>query len=376
MKTSTHAKIAVVTALLVLMVVAAPADILSRFFPPEPEENLSPWKSGAATVTLNDDGTLVVKGAGAMEDCYYNRNFVPCPWRSFRDSITGLVIEEGVTHIGAEAFASFSRLKSVTIPSSVISIGHRAFAGMTSIVVTENNVHYSSEDGVLFNKDKTTLLQYPLGRQGAYTIPGSVTSIEDFAFSGSAALKSVTIHNSVTSIGKHAFSHSGLVSVTIPGSVTFIGDIAFERTDLTSVIIEEGVKYIGLRMFLGCENLTSVTIPSSVTFIGGQAFAVCTGLASVIVKNPNPPELEDPYQSVFDRINLDSACLYVPKGSMDAYRGADGWKDFDCIKPIASDDVVGTPWLVLTVLTALLLSAVIFVIIKKSGQKRGFQCKC
>ena len=109
------------------------------------------------------------------------------------------------------------------------------------------NSAYSSVDGVLFNKSQTTLIQYPGGKAGSYTIPNSVTSIGFAAFAGCTSLTSVTIPNSVTSIGGYAFSGcTSLTSVTIPNSVTSIGDATFS----------------------GCTSLTSVTIPNSVTSIG------------------------------------------------------------------------------------------------------------
>ena len=128
----------------------------------------------------------------------------------------------------------------MTIPDSVTSIGGGAFAWCTSLTgiwVTEGNSHYSSDaSGVLFSKDKTTLVQYP-GAFAAYAIPDSVTSIGAGAFGGCTSLTSVTIPDSVTSIGQHAFNGCrSLTSVTIPDGVTSIGDGAFAScTSLTDV---------------------------------------------------------------------------------------------------------------------------------------------
>ena len=114
--------------------------------------------------------------------------------------LTSVTIGYSVTSIEDYAFEDCSSLTSVTIPNSVTSIGEWAFedcTGLTSIDVASDNSNYCSEDGVLFNKDKTTLIQYPEGKQGAYTIPNSVTSIGRSAFSGCSSLTSVTIPNSV-----------------------------------------------------------------------------------------------------------------------------------------------------------------------------------
>ncbi len=146
-------------------------------------------------------------------------------------SITSITIPNSVTNIGACAFYRCESLASITIPNSVTSIGYSAFwscYGLTSIVVDADNANYCSENGVLFSKDKTSLICYPAGKSGAYVIPDSVTTIGAEAFEYCFALTSVTIPGSVTSIGDYAFwSCSGLTSVTIPESVTSIGECAF-----------------------------------------------------------------------------------------------------------------------------------------------------
>ena len=139
-------------------------------------------------------------------------------------SLTSVTIPGSVTSIGKSAFSECTSLTSVTIPDGVTSIGRGAFsdcAALTGIWVAEGNSHYVSDaSGVLFNKDKTTLVQCP-GAFAVYTIPGSVTSIGDDAFSGCASLTSVTIPDSVTSIGNYAFSCCGsLTDVYFTGTET------------------------------------------------------------------------------------------------------------------------------------------------------------
>ncbi|MBQ3151470.1 MAG: leucine-rich repeat protein, partial [Clostridia bacterium] len=152
-----------------------------------------------------------------------------------------------------------------TIPDSVTSIGDDAFyfcESLTSITVDKNNSNYSSDKyGVLFNKDKTDLIKYPVGNgRTSYTIPDSVTSIGDSAF----------------------YSCDSLTSITIPDSVTSIGDGAFAWCDsLTSVTIGNSVTSIGSSAFYYCYSLTSMTIPDSVTSIGNSAFYGCTNLTDV-----------------------------------------------------------------------------------------------
>ena len=201
-------------------------------------------------------------------------------------SLTSVAIPNSVTSIGERAFSECTSLTSVTIPDSVTSIGVGAFASCTSLTgiwVAEGNSHYSSDaSGVLFSKDKTTLVQCP-GTLAACMIPDSVTSIVGYAFAGCTSLTNVTIPDSVTSIGSHAFSYcKSLTSVTIPDSVTSIGGSAFGNcTSLTSVTIPDSVTSIGDWAFSHCKSLTSVTIPDSVTSINWYAFYNCKSLTDV-----------------------------------------------------------------------------------------------
>lgn len=244
------------------------------------------------TWSLDDNGTLTISGSGKIEDY---RSDIDQPWYSNRSDITSVVIEPGVTSIGSLAFYKCSNLTSITIPSGLTSIGEMAFfncsaltsvtipngvisignfafgsctglksitipssvtsiennifqdcTGLTNITVDSSNPSFCSESGVLFNKDKTTLIYYPLGKTGSYTIPDGVTAIGDYAFYYCSGLTSVTIPSSVTSIGESAFQHcTGLTSITIPNSVTSIVNLAFWDCDsLTIVYIPSGVNFV------------------------------------------------------------------------------------------------------------------------------------
>ena len=175
--------------------------------------------------------------------------------------------EYSVTSIGDSAFYNCSALTSIDIPSSVTSIGNYAFDDcdkLGNITVDPSNANYCNDEyGVLFNKDKTELIQYPVGNtRTQYTIPSSVTSIGSYAFRDCSNLTSIDIPSSVTSIGERTFdSCSALETVTF-------GD----NSQLES---------IGTYTFTNCSKLTSIEIPSSVTSIGERTFNSCSALETV-----------------------------------------------------------------------------------------------
>ncbi|MBP5561158.1 MAG: leucine-rich repeat domain-containing protein [Muribaculaceae bacterium] len=147
-------------------------------------------------------------------------------------------------------------------------------------------------------------------------------------------MTSVTIPNSVTDIGKGAFSNCfGLTSVTIPNSVTTIGDAAFFGCSaLTTVTIPNSVTTIGEGAFRDCYDLASVTIPNSVTAIGEGAFKECFSLTSIYAY-PDPSKValgED----IFSDVEKSVCVLYVPSDFLDAYKASPQWKDFEHIEPL------------------------------------------
>ncbi len=245
---------------------------------------------GLTSVTLSNSVTSI--GSSAFSSCY---------------GLTSITIPDSVTNIGSAAFYYCSGLTNVTLGNRVTSIGDSAFSGCTSLTsITANalNVLYSSVNGVLFNKNQTTLILYPKGKVGSYTIPVSVTSIggstyykTEGAFAGCTNLTSVTIGNGVTSIGDYAFDGcNSLTIVAIPTSVTNIGKDAFaDCTSLTALTVNpENRVYSDLDGVLFDQRLNrliqfpgglsiSYTIPGSVTNIRSGAFAGCTSLASVTI---------------------------------------------------------------------------------------------
>ena len=203
-------------------------------------------------------------------------------------SLTKIEILEGVTYIAHSAFYGCSSLTNIEIPESVTSIGWNAFSGcnsLKSINVDVNNKNYMSENGILFNRNKTKLIQFPAGKNDIkkYQIPEGVTEIGDNVFEECSSLIGIEIPEGVTEIGNSAFEEcSSLIGIEIPEGVTKIEYDVFEGcSSLTAIEIPEGVTEIGSYAFKGCSSLTDIKIPEGVTKIGDDAFYECSNLANI-----------------------------------------------------------------------------------------------
>ena len=182
--------------------------------------------------------------------------------------LASVKLSNATQKIGAAAFYFCKKLEIIDIPSSITEIGSSAFlrCDLAAINVSSDNPNYLSINGVLFNKDQTTLILFPNAQGGEYTIPDTVTKIEDRAFDSCVKL----------------------TSVTIPDTVTHIGDSAFyDCTSLTSITLSNSLLHIGDGAFSGCEGLTSIDIPASVTYLG-RAFEYCDLLEEINVDKENP----------------------------------------------------------------------------------------
>lgn len=238
-------------------------------------------------------------------------------------SLTKIIIPDTVTYIGYTAFSNCERLNSIVVSSSVVDIEFNAFdrcAGLTNILVDIDNAEFSSADGVLYNKGKTRLILCPIGKSGTYTLPAEVTKIEPGALgdctgltnilvdANNAAFSSVdgvlfnkgrtslilcprgrsgsyTIPEGVSEIATGAFSNCpSLTNISIPEGVAKIGGYAFwECTALTGIAIPDTVTYIGEKAFFLCRRLTNIAIPKGVTTIEDGTFYACMELASITI---------------------------------------------------------------------------------------------
>ena len=312
--------------------------------------------------------TLSIFGKGAMTD--YNGN---TPWSSYREDITTVVIGHGVTSIGDWTFSGCTSLASIENPASVTSIGKSAFyncTSLTSIVIPDGVT--SIGELAFTGCSSLTSIEIPDGVTsiGKWTfygctslssieIPDGVTSIGLNAFDGCTSLTSIEIPEGVTTIGDGAFwGCTSLTSIEIPASVTSISRSAFNgctalksisvasknpnydsRNDCNALIetetnwliqgcnntvIPDDVTRINTSAFWGCTGLTSITIPASVTEIGGDAFSGCTSLNTIILCPATPPTLG---YNAFDGCTALNT-IYVPSGSIDTYKSADGWADY------------------------------------------------
>ena len=204
---------------------------------------------------------------------------------AYCDSLTSINIPNSVTTIRNWGLGACKSLTSITIPNSIVTIIGNPFQGWHGNLYNESKA-FIYEDYVLFNKNKTTLIAYR-AKETNYTIPNSVTTIGEHAFSDCDSLTSINIPNSVTTIERGAFSHcDSLTSINIPNSITTIGDWAFELCRfLTSINISNSVTTIGEGAFSGCVCLTIINIPNSVTTIEDMAFAGCESLININIPN-------------------------------------------------------------------------------------------
>ncbi len=203
-------------------------------------------------------------------------------------SLQELTLPESLTTIGESAFYFCKSITALYIPKTVTVIQAGAFKDCSSlkeITVDPQNPSYRTKDGVLFNKDGTELLWYPvMGDTKVYTVPETVTTIKRYAFCGSRRLKQVKMGNTVTVIEDWAFFGSSIQEAEIPTSITQIQQSTFANcASLLSVRLHDGITSIGMMAFQGCTNLTEIALPKGLSAIELWTFADCRNLSSVMI---------------------------------------------------------------------------------------------
>ena len=250
-------------------------------------------KFGASISWTFQDGVLTLTGTGPV-DTPITTDY---PWYSFKNDITKVIVEEGITSIGYCCFVGSSKLEEIVLPDSLETIGQQAlsqtkiktlnipknvhtigdgkknafsqvFIGNTSlenIFVDDANTHYYDTDGVLFCRDTAVLVCFPSQKKvDAYTVPDGILGLGHGAFS-MAALSSITLPAGLKEIGPSAFHNTLISQITIPNSVTQIGSHAFHN----------------------CDQLRNITLPASVENIDNSTFYHCEALESVTILNPD-----------------------------------------------------------------------------------------
>ena len=308
-------------AVIMLLQLVAPLGVFA-------DETATSGTDGNISWAIDNDGVLTITGKGDMKE--YDSN--SSPWSSSK--FTSLIIEEGITSIGEDAFYRCTSLKSVvlpnsltsigkssfeycetltditlpdsltsietgafyhcesltsiTIPKNVKSIGNRVFSAcydLKSILVDKSNSSYASLDGILYSKDMTQLLACPGAKAGALIVLDGVVTIGEYAFELNKALTSVTLPDTVTSIKECAFDEcKNLTSITFGNGLTSIGYCAFRGCPFTSITLPNSLTTIEEIAFYCCRDLTSVEFGNRITSIGSSAFDRCECLATVHYK--------------------------------------------------------------------------------------------
>ena len=189
--------------------------------------------------------------------------FASCP------RLLSISLAEGLQTIGDAAFYGCQSLTEITIPASVTSIGDEAFVACSSlkaISVAQDNSNYSSLSGVLFSKDRLTLLAYPAGCDDIYSIPSGITTIGPWAFCHCANLEQVSLPSSVRRIGQASF---------------------YGCKKLSAIRLPAGLSAIGLWAFSECGSLRQVTLPASLEELGEGAFSFCEAMEGIYVEAGN-----------------------------------------------------------------------------------------
>lgn len=280
--------------------------------------------SGTTDIPCNGDTTLSRSETSSTLPSYLTAEVGTCvevidqafctysPTLSTQAIVTSVTIPNTVTEITGLSFLNCYYLASIAIPDSVETIGLNPFQScysMGSMTVDSNNTHYDSRNNcnAIIHTSDNTLIS---GCRNT-VIPNTVTAIADNAFDGVLTTFS---------------SPSGPTTISIPNSVIYVGDSAFYACNsLTSLSFPDSVTSIGGLALYNCTALRTVTFGTGLTSINSHTFYNCSALQSITFRSVVPPSMGTPLSDVFP--NTNDCPIYVPSGSVSAYKNATGWSD-------------------------------------------------
>ncbi len=270
-------------------------------------------------------------------------------------NVTSITLPDSLVFLAGSAFNNCASLPEITIPSGVTSgLGFTTFCSgckkLTKIIVAEGNSAYSSLDGVLYNKEKNTILRYPCGNPASlFSFPNTISEVGVGAFEGCSYLASITMTENLRIVKNAAFKGcTGLTSISIPSMVTEIGSYAFENcnrlnaitlpmfipeigycafkncTNLNNVVIPSSVREIRSEAFSGCSSLMSISLGAEIKGLGDNVFAGCSRLKQVTLAHTTPLNVSN----IFEGVDMNSCVLHVPIGSLTVYQQFPVWNNF------------------------------------------------
>lgn len=274
-----------------------------------------------------EDGTLTFSGEGNVYGVFPGK-LSPAEqgatWWSDAVKAEKIVFESGIT--GTSMSFNFASAKEIVLGDTFATLEFTEFSAskLEKITVDENNPYFASVDGVLFSKDMTKLIWYPMGKTlESYVVPDGVTQIGKEAFSYNSTLKKVTLPESCSIVDERAFNATNIEKIDIPGCM-YINDYAFANCEkLVSVILPEGIVAIGNYAFES-SGITTLLLPGSVTYVGDYAFAFCDKLTKVVIKEGVGSISNRAFSGCGNLTEIDMPDAYVDLGSNAFTKAVDG----------------------------------------------------
>ena len=303
---------------------------------------------------LTNESRLVISGLGEM---YYYESDLDYPWYCYKTLIEEVVLEDGVASVAGNAFVNYDKLKAVTMGKDVVCVentaGYSVYWGsdmLESITVSSANKVYSSDsNGVLYNKDKTRIIQYPAGKiNTSFTMPESVAEISRSAFYGAENLTDITMSPNISYIGSGAFSGTGMLADNNnwEDGAFYVDKYLIDARVDGDYKVKEGTRLIAEDAFYYNHSVKGITIPESVKYINDSAFFF-TSIERIIVDEKNPYYCSGTYGDLYnkDKTELirypdanEQNQVIVPDGVKKIVDGAFSW--VKCISTVILPDSV------------------------------------